>query len=153
MRKQSILFFLLLNTSLLFNAQANNEVAINIEDKDINNVQLVNRYFDYFNNHEWEKMSNMYVNLAEFKDPSLGHGIFKQSHKQILIKYQQLNELFSDIHDKIIKVYPSGKDHVIVEFTSSGTAPNGSKFELAICTIFTFKEGLIIKDFSYFDDF
>ena len=153
MRKQSIFLFLLFNISLLFNAQANNEVVMDIEYKDLNNIELVNRYFYYFNHHEWEKMSNMYVNFAEFKDPSLGQGIFKQSHKQVLMKYQQLNELFSDIHDKIIKVYPSGKDNVIVEFTSSGTAPDGSKFELAICTIFTFKDGLIIKDFSYFDDF
>lgn len=153
MRKQSIFFLLLLNTSLFFNVQANIEVAMDTEYKNMNNVELVNRYFDYFNSHEWEKVSNMYVNLAEFKDPSLVHGIFKQSHEQILIKYQQLNELFSDIHDKIIKVYPSGKDDVVIEFISSGTAPDGSKFELAICTIFTFKDGLIIKDFSYFDDF
>lgn len=53
----------------------------------------------------------------------------------------------------MIQVYPSSDQHIVVEFVSSGTAPDNSKFELPICTIFTIENGKITKDFSYFDNF
>ncbi len=117
------------------------------------NEELVKQYFTYFNNHEWKKMAEMYSENAEFKDPSLGEGIVKQTHQQIIEKYSELNGIFTDIKDEVIKTYPSGKNHIIVEFISSGTAPDNSKFELPICTIFTIENGKITKDFSYFDNF
>lgn len=61
--------------------------------------------------------------------------------------------MFPDVKDKVIQTYPSGDNHIIVEFVSSGTAPDNSKFELPIFTIFTIENGLITKDFSYFDNF
>jgi len=118
-----------------------------------NNEDLVDQYFTYFNNHEWAKMAEMYSENAEFKDPSLGQGIIIQTHQQIIDKYTDLNGIFPDIKDKVIKIYSSGKNHIIVEFISSGTAPDNSKFELPICTIFTIENGIITKDFSYFDNF
>ncbi|WP_316632960.1 nuclear transport factor 2 family protein [uncultured Flavobacterium sp.] len=117
------------------------------------NEKLIKQYFDYFNNHDWKKMSEMYTETAEFKDPSLGIGIVKQSRKQTEDKYAELNKVFPDLHDKIIQIYPSGENHIIVEFISTGTAPDNSKFELPICTIFTIDNGLITKDFTYFDNF
>ncbi len=98
-------------------------------------------------------MANMYDENAEFKDPSLGEGIVKQTKQQIIDKYSELNGVFPDLLDKIIQIYPSGEKHIIVEFVSSGTAPDNSKFELPICTIFTIENGLITKDFTYFDNF
>jgi len=117
------------------------------------NKEVVKQYFAYFNNHEWEKMAEMYSENAEFKDPSLGQGIIKQTRQQIIKKYSELNEIFPDIKDEILKTYVSGDNHIIVEFISSGTAPDNSKFELPICTIFTIENGKITKDFSYFDNF
>ncbi len=117
------------------------------------NEKLVKQYFEHFNNHEWTKMANMYTETAEFKDPTLGQGIVKQTRQQIIEKYTGLSEMFPDVKDKVIQTYPSGDNHIIVEFISSGTAPDNSKFELPICTIFTIKNGLIKKDFSYFDNF
>ncbi len=117
------------------------------------NNMLVKQYFSHFNNHDWNKMADMYSTTAEFKDPSLGRGIIKQTHEQIIQKYSELHEIFPDIVDEIIETYPSGKSNVIIEFVSKGTAPDGSQFELPICTIFTIENGLITKDFSYFDNF
>jgi ketosteroid isomerase-like protein len=117
------------------------------------NEKLIKQYFEYFNKHDWKKMSEMYVPVSDFKDPSLGQGIVKQSRKQILEKYSALNELFPDLKDEIISIYPSGDKNVIVEFISSGTAPDGSKFQLPICTIFTIENGKITKDFTYYDNF
>jgi len=125
-----------------------------IENKGLNmkNSQMVNQYFEHFNNHDWEKMANMYLPVAEFKDPTLGPGIVKQSRKQIIYKYSQLGEIFPDVKDNIVEIYHVGENKVIVEFVASGTAPDGERFELAICTIFTIENGLISKDFSYFDN-
>ncbi len=117
------------------------------------NQKIVEQYFQYFNNHDWQKMAEMYIEPAEFKDPSLGLGIVKMTRAETVAKYSELNGIFPDIQDKIIQTYPSGDKNIIVEFVSKGTAPDNSKFELPICTIFTIENGKIIKDFSYFDNF
>lgn len=120
---------------------------------DTKNVDLINQYFEHFNNHDWEKMAEMYTETAEFKDPSLGQGIVAQTREQIVQKYSELNGIFPDLKDKVVQIYPSGENNVIVEFVSSGTASNGSEFELPICTIFTIENGKFVKDFTYYDNF
>lgn len=117
------------------------------------NEKIIKQYFEHFNNHDFVKMANMYCDTAEFKDPTLGQGIVKQTRQQIIEKYTELSKIIPDVKDKVIQTYPSGDNHIIVEFVSSGTAPDNSKFELPICTIFTIENGLITKDFTYFDNF
>ena len=117
------------------------------------NEKIIRQYFEYFNSHNWKMMAEMYTETADFKDPSLGKGIVKQTRKQTEDKYAELNKIFPDLHDKVIQIYPSGENHIVVEFISTGTAPDNSKFELPICTIFTIENGLITKDFTYFDNF
>lgn len=118
-----------------------------------NNEKLIKQYFEHFNNHEWTKMANMYAETSEFKDPSLGQVIVKQTRPQIVDKYTELNKIFPDLHDNVIQTYPSGDKHIIVEFVSTGTAPDNTKFELPICTILTIENGIITKDFTYYDNF
>lgn len=142
-----------LAVTILFLSSCNNKKIPEKTMMITDNENLVKQYFDHFNKHEWTKMASMYSETAEFKDPSLGHGIFKQSREQIIDKYTELHQIFPDLHDEVIKVYPSGNNNVIVEFISSGTAPDETKFELAICTIFTLENGLITKDFTYYDNF
>jgi hypothetical protein len=115
--------------------------------------KLVNQYFEHFNKHDFVKMANMYAETTDFKDPSLGQGIVKQTRQQTIKKYTELVNIFPDLHDQIIQTYSSGKNHIIVEFISSGIGPDKKKFELAICTIFTIENGLITKDYTYFDNF
>ena len=117
------------------------------------NEKLVKQYFENFNNHDWVKMANMYAEVAEFKDPSLGQGLVKQTRQQIIAKYTELNKVFPNIHDNVIQTYTSGDQHIIVEFISTGTAPDNSTFELPICTILTIENGKITKDFTYYDNF
>lgn len=142
-------FILLVSTLLTFSCNQSKPKTIDTTA----NEKLIQTYFQHFNNHDWSKMANMYVGNAEFKDTSLGVGKVKQTKQQIIEKYSELNGIFPDLHDKIIQIYPSGEKHIIVEFVSSGTAPDNSKFELPICTIFTIENGLITKDFTYFDNF
>jgi ketosteroid isomerase-like protein len=125
----------------------------NQETTNAENEKLVRQFFSHFNNHAWDKMADMYGENAEFKDPTLGKGIVKQSRGEIIKKYSDLHQIFPNLNDEITNLYPSGKNHIVVEFISRGTAQDSSKFELPICTIFTVEGGFITKDFTYFDNF
>ncbi len=116
------------------------------------NVELARRVFKFFNEHNWSKMAKLYADPAEFKDPSFGTAIVLQTRNEIIDKYEGMERMSPDIMDDIIAVYPSGDQQVIVEFVSSGTAPDGSKWRLPIVTIFTIEDGLIVKDFTYYDN-
>ncbi len=145
MKKFSLILFIGIVTS---SCLKDKETAVIDE-----NIKITKSLYEHFNKHEWRKMAELYSENAEFKDPSLGTKIVKQTHKQIVDKYTELNATFPDIHDKVIQIYPSGNNNVIVEFVSTGTAPDHSKFELPICTIFTIENGKITKDFTYYDNF
>lgn len=117
------------------------------------NEKLVQQYFELFNQHKWSELSEMYVENAEFKDPSLGLGIVKQTRQQFVNKYGELQGIFPNLKDRIVQIYPSAEKNIIVEFVSTGTAEDGSQFEMPICTIFTIENGKITKDFTYYDNF
>lgn len=141
--------FLLMAVSILLSCTNSKDSPVDASA----NEQIVKQYFEHFNNHEWSKMADMYADSADFKDPSMGEGILKQTKAQIIDKYTSLTKTFPDLHDQIVQVYPSGDKHIIVEFISSGTAPDNSRFEMPICVIFTIENGRITKDFTYFDNF
>lgn len=117
------------------------------------NQILITQYFTHFNKHDWTQLAAMYADTVACKDPTLGVGIVQQTGKELADKYEELQQIFADLKDEVLQMYPSGDKHVIVEFVSSGTAPDGSKFELPICTIFTIENEKITKDFTYFDNF
>lgn len=145
--KKLLIFIILIGTLICCNNQKQKTMTTT------NNEKLVNQYFEYFNQHDWVKMTNMYAAITDFKDPSLGQGIVKQTRQQTIEKYTALHKIFPDLHDQVIQTYASGDNHIIIEFVSSGTGSDGVKFELAICTILTIENGLITKDFTYFDNF
>jgi len=116
------------------------------------NDKIVEEYFEHFNNHDWQKMAAMYTETAEFKDPTLGEGSITMTRAEIRAKYSELHRIFTNIHDSIIQTYPSGDKNIIVEFISTGTAANNTKFKLPISTIFTIENGKITKDYTYFDN-
>lgn len=116
------------------------------------NVKLVKQYFDRFNAHDWQGLGDLYAGRVEIRDPADGGGRLVKTRKQLTDKYASMQDVFADIHDEIITIYPSGSHHVIVEFESTGTAPDSSKFRLPICTIFGIAERQIVKDYTYYDN-
>jgi ketosteroid isomerase-like protein len=106
--------------------------------------------FDAFNKHDWQKMAKYYAEDAEFLDPSLGKTYVKQSHAEIIGKYQGMQQMFPDITDDVTGLYVDGNS-VIVQFTSHGTVSGGSSFSLPIITVLTFSNGLIVRDATYYD--
>jgi ketosteroid isomerase-like protein len=143
---------IILLTLAACNNQPIKETKAPEENAENKSTEVALQLFEYFNMHNWAKMANLYADSALFKDPSLGTKAVVQSHSQIIEKYTALQQLFSDIHDEVIAVYPSGEKQVIVEFVSTGTAPDSSKFELPVCTVFTIENGVIVKDFTYYDN-
>lgn len=114
------------------------------------NADVANAMFDAFNKHDWQKMAAFYSEDASFLDPSYGPDYVTKTRKEIASKYVDLQKLFPDIHDQIIGMYPSA-DKVTVEFISTGTLSDTIKLKLPIISVLTFKDGLIIKDATYYD--
>jgi|SRR4030095_1499707 len=116
------------------------------------NEKIVTQLFAHFNKHEWENVAGLYADSADFKDPVLGIEIVKQTRQQVAAKYKELNGFLPDLNARIINLYPSGSNNIIVEFISTGTSPEGIRIELPICTIFTIENGKITKDYTYYDN-
>lgn len=121
-------------------------------DMQAKNLAIAKKVFEHFNRHEWEKMSGLYSDPAEFLDPAFGQKAIKQTRQQTVKKYKEMEAISKDIRDDVGQIYSSGDKNVIVEFVSSGTAPDGTKWSLPICTIFTIENGQITKDHTYYDN-
>lgn len=116
------------------------------------NEKLIRQLYTHFNRHEWPQMAALYSEQPAIKDLSLGIQVLTMSQADIIKKYTELQQVFPDIHDSIIRIYHS-ENHVIVEFESRGTAADSTTFRLPICTIFEIKQGKIISDYTYYDNF
>lgn len=114
------------------------------------NVAVVKQMFEAFNQHDWKKMASYYADDASFLDPTLGAEEVNQSHAEIVKKYSNLEKMAPDIHDDIKHIHAAGNT-VVVEFVSSGSAPDGTKWKLPICTVLTLADGKIVRDATYFD--
>lgn len=115
------------------------------------NKITVDKLFEAFNKHDWNAYADFYSENAEFLDPSYGKEYVKQTHQQLVEKYKGFQEMSPDIKDEVGQVYVAG-ERVIVEFVAEGTAPDGTKWKLPICSVLTFKDGKIIRDATYFDN-
>ena len=136
----------------VFSCKQNEEKVIISESNSANNEKVAKELFVHFNNHDWQKMADLYIENAEFKEPASGMVAHQKSKDMIIKEYSELQNQFPDVQDSVVAVYPSGDKNVIVEFVSKGILPDQSKFELPICTIFTIENGKIIKDYTYFDN-
>jgi ketosteroid isomerase-like protein len=114
------------------------------------NKAIANSLFEAFNEHNWQKMAFLYSDNATFLDPSFGKEYVTKTRAEIATKYAELEKLSPDIHDHVVGVYASD-DKVTVEFVSTGTISDSIHFSLPIVSILTFKDGLIIRDATYYD--
>lgn len=115
------------------------------------NTVVVTEMFDAFNAHDWQRMANCYKDTAMLLDPALGHEAVPFTREQTIKKYQELQQQFPDVHDEVKTMY-GDKNHIIVEFVSSGTGPDGKKWQLPICVVFTVDNGKIARDHTYYDN-
>ena len=136
----------------VFSCKQYEEKVIISESNSANNEKVAKELFVHFNNHDWQKMADLYIENAEFKEPASGMVAQKKSKTQIVKEYTALQQQFGDVKDSVVAVYPSGDKNVIVEFVASATLPDKTRFQLPICTVFTIENGKITKDYTYFDN-
>lgn len=115
------------------------------------NLTTTKKLYEYFNAHDWKSMADLYVDTAEFLDPSFGAEYIKQTRQQIVEKYGSMEQMFPDIHDEVKEMY-AVDDKVIVQFVATGNSGDSIKLKLPICGILTFKDGKIIRDATYYDN-
>jgi ketosteroid isomerase-like protein len=115
------------------------------------NTAIAKQMFEAFNKHDWPAMAAYYTPSASFLDPSFGPDYVVKSREETASKYAEMEKMFSNIRDDITGLYPYG-DKVIIEFISTGTSSDGQKFKLPIVTVLTFKDGIIVKDATYYDN-
>lgn len=123
----------------------------NNEASEAKNVAIANAMFDAFNKHQWEAMAGYYAEPASFLDPSFGSTYVNKSRTEVAEKYRGMEGVFPDIHDELTGIYPY-EDKVIIEFVSTGKASDSLSFSLPIITVLTIKDGLIVKDATYYDN-
>ncbi|HNN27226.1 MAG TPA: hypothetical protein PKK18_12365, partial [Chitinophagales bacterium] len=83
------------------------------------NEKIVKQYFVHFNNHEWQKMAELYADTVEMKDPTMGIQVVNFNQSDIINKYSELHQMIPDVKDSIVK-YPSHEVPSIVFFPNSG---------------------------------
>lgn len=129
-------------------------VACSSNSVEQKNVATTKALFEAFNKHDWQAMAALYAEPAQMLDPVYGTDFVSKSHADIIENYAQLHALFPDIRDSVTNIYPSG-DHVIVTFISTGTAQTEDaefvELVLPIATVLTFKDGLIVRDATYYN--
>lgn len=135
-----------------FSCKQNEEKKIVQHANQTNNERVARELFVQFNKHDWQKMADLYADSAEFKEPSSKMIPQIKSKTQLVKEYTELQKQFPDVKDSLVTLYPSGDKNVIVEFVTSATLPNKSKFQLPICSILTIENGIITKDYTYYDN-
>jgi hypothetical protein len=114
------------------------------------NEAIVRATFDAFNQHDWKKMASYYAEPAQFLDPEFGTEYVSKNQKEIAASHAGLEKFSPDVKDSLTSVITSG-NKVVVEFISSGTTADKKAWHLPVSTIFTLKNGKIIKDATYYD--
>jgi ketosteroid isomerase-like protein len=117
---------------------------------DERNTAVARKMFEAFNRHAWDTMAGYYADTALFLDPSFGTEYVSKTREETAAKYHEMEAMFPNIHDEVVGMYASG-DKVTVEFVSTGTMGDTLNFKLPIITVLSFKEGLIVRDATYYD--
>lgn len=118
-----------------------------------NNIDIAKKSFAAFNAHNWEEQASYFSDTCQYLDPSYGDTPVVKSRIEKIEKYLKMEEMSADIKDEITSIF-GAEDKVVIQFISSGTAKTEQgdyKWSLPICCVFTFQNGLIVKDATYYN--
>jgi hypothetical protein len=117
------------------------------------NIELAQKSFAAFNAHNWELQASFFSDTCKYLDPSYGDKHIVVNRKEKAAKYASMEQTSPDIKDSITSIFGYG-DKVVVQFTSTGTAiseKGNYKWSVPICCVFTYKDGLVIVDETYYN--
>jgi steroid delta-isomerase-like uncharacterized protein len=120
--------------------------------------KLIDEHFKALSSHDVKAIAAGYSEDAQVYSPNW-EGV-KTGPVGVTEVYSRYFSSTPDLFYKVTNTILAG-DNVIVEYTSGGTLSNpegetptymkGKKYTLNYCTIFTVKNGKIIKETDYFD--
>jgi ketosteroid isomerase-like protein len=108
---------------------------------------IVQRLFAAFNRHDLDTMARLYASDAILESPDFCSA--RRGPEGVRKTYADLFRMFPDIIDQVTGSVFSG-ERVAVQFVahSQGFEP---RHELRLATFFTIRNGLIVRDETYFD--
>jgi hypothetical protein len=119
----------------------------------VKNIELAKKSFAAFNAHNWELQASFFSDTCKYLDPSYGDKHVVVNRKEKAIKYASLEQTSPDIKDSITSIF-GYEDKVVIQFTSTGTAITEKgkyKWSVPICCVFTYKDGIVIVDETYYN--
>ncbi len=124
-------------------------------DRDIERIEAMNKrvaseLYTQFNAHAWDQMAALYAEPCLMLDPHSGTSLVSRTKRQVADDHARLEKWSPNIQDSVLNMISSG-DQVVVQFVSKGTTTDSVQWMLPICSVLTFKEGLIVKDEVYYD--
>lgn len=122
-------------------------------DNAVNNIEIAKKSFAAFNAHNWEEQAGYFSDTCQYLDPTYGDTHVVKSRIEKIEKYRKMEKMSPDIKDEITTIFGVA-DKVVVQFISSGTAKTDQgdyNWSLPICCVFTFQNGLIVKDETYYN--
>ena len=93
----------------LFSCKQSEEKMISTKETSSENEKIAKELFVHFNNHDWQKMANLYTENPEFKEPTSEMKPRLKSRAQIVKEYSELQSMFPDVQDSVVAVYTLGK--------------------------------------------
>ncbi|MGI8950239.1 MAG: nuclear transport factor 2 family protein [Chitinophagaceae bacterium] len=150
MQPQKFLNHIFLIIFILFSICASSQ-KINVAD-------IVNKRFEYMNQHNVSQIASLYNDSAKIQSPNFeGFKVGVAGATEIFSRYFTSSPNLSYKISRTIVCNNSA----IIEFASSGTMDSlekntpsfmkGKSYTLLNCTILDFKNGKIIKEVDYFD--
>lgn len=125
------------------------------------NKKIVEHHFNALNRHDIKMLVQDYDPKVQVT--SSGWDGIHIGTREMKLDYGRHFHETPDLKYDIENVYFSGDSVVTVEYTTSGTVTDvdkntplsivGKKYVLNNCTIFTFRDGRVVKENTYFDQF
>lgn len=125
----------------------------NAESNTEKNIGLATKSFKAFNEHNWELEASYFSDTCKYLDPSYGDKYITVNRKDKAIKYAAMEQTSPDIQDSITNIFGYG-NKVVIQFISTGTAKTEDgnyNWSVPICCVFTYKDGLVIIDETYYN--
>jgi SnoaL-like domain len=147
--KQTFLYLLYITSLFVFmSCKENADESITAQ-----NIERAKKSFQAFNEHNWELQSSYFSDTCKYLDPSYGDTHVTVNRRDKAAKYAEMESTSPDIKDSITSIF-GYDDKVVIQFTSTGTAKteNGDfKWSVPICCVFTYKDGLVVVDETYYN--
>ncbi len=107
------------------------------------------QYVQYFNAHDWNKLSLMYTAEVELYLPNNSGDVIMLPQVDLASIFADLERAFPDIHDSVLFSHAS-ENTLIIEYLAQGRSPVDDTLRSRSCRVLEFDDDYKIKrDYNY----